>query len=408
MTKKQVQGKWNRLLAGLPKECNDKQRLISSTQSLYSVFDSSMLSWLGALFDRDIGGFYYSNSARDGEEFFPDIESTGQAIGILKFTGVINSYKDIPEIVRSGIACFVCSCEDPENGFFYNPQWSKDEVDKKLARRSRDSRWAVDLAEMCNFKIPHPTIFSKIKDGSGSSTPQFLKNEEEFIEYLASLDWQKDVYKNMHTLVSQYDQIIDAGLGEIALKHISSLQNKDTGLFGYGFIKEENLIKVLRTALTFFLMMKRPMPMYEEAFAYALKCAGSTKVYDISYLASSWGTISAIIKSLTEYGGEAGKRAAEELLVKNSDILAEVITNTEEYLKRFKKPDGSFSYTEHSSSSTSQSMPVAKFNSFEGDVNGTVLAVSVANAVVRLLSSNKIFLPIYVPLDFEKFLNAVK
>ena len=83
MTRKQIAERWKRLELALPQGNCNKEEIISSLKSLYSLYDPSMLGWLGGLFDREIGGFYYSNSARDDENFFPDIESTGQAIGIL-------------------------------------------------------------------------------------------------------------------------------------------------------------------------------------------------------------------------------------------------------------------------------------------------------------------------------------
>ena len=155
-------------------------------------------------------------------------------------------------------------------------------------------------------------------------------------------------------------------------------------------------------------MMKKPIPMYDKVFDYALKCASTTDVYDISYLASSWAAVSIVIRSLTEYGGVAGESEAERLLVKCSGILPEAIKNTTEYLAKFKKSDGSFSYQQNTSSSTSQTMPVAKANTREGDVNGTILAISVANSAVRLISCNKIFIPLFDSLDLENFIRAVK
>ena len=409
MTRKQIAERWKRLELALPQGNCNKEEIISSLKSLYSLYDPSMLGWLGGLFDREIGGFYYSNSARDDENFFPDIESTGQAIGILENTGVINSYQDIPELVRTAIAYYICSCEDRESGYFYNPQWSKEEINTiKLSRRARDLRCALDLAQICNFEIPHPTFFMKINDKTDNGVPDFLKSEKKFKEYLASKNWEEKIYKSMHGLVSQVDQIVAAGLGDIALAHLESLQDKNTGLFGEGYVEEEYKTKVLKGAISFFVFMKRPIPMYEKVFDYAIKRVCTEKVEDISSLSSSWGTVSLVIRSLTEYGGESGRKESLRLTAKYADKFSELILRTAEKLQKFKKPDGSFSYTEFSSSTTSQTMPVAKENSYEGDVNATMLAITLPRTILRILTQQKIFIPLFTFDDFDMFIKNIK
>ena len=52
-------------------------------EKLYGIFDAGTLTWAARLLDPEIGGFYYSNSARDNEGFLPDVESTTQLVGVL-------------------------------------------------------------------------------------------------------------------------------------------------------------------------------------------------------------------------------------------------------------------------------------------------------------------------------------
>ena len=46
------------------------------------IYTDGIYKWLAGLWDGEIGGFYYSNSARDTDGYLPDIESTAQAIGV--------------------------------------------------------------------------------------------------------------------------------------------------------------------------------------------------------------------------------------------------------------------------------------------------------------------------------------
>jgi hypothetical protein len=58
--------------------------IYSALRTWYSNFDGSVsVGWLANLYDTEIGGFYYSNSARDNEPFRPDLESTFQTITLI-------------------------------------------------------------------------------------------------------------------------------------------------------------------------------------------------------------------------------------------------------------------------------------------------------------------------------------
>ncbi len=407
MTKAQILGRWKRLEIELSARGIEAREVILALRELYSVYDKSMLKWLGSLFDSDIGGFYYSDSAAENEGFFPDIESTGQAIGILEKTGVISSYRDIPETVRSRIACFICSCEDPENGYFYNPQWSREETDKKISRRSRDSRWAVDIAKMCNFEVPYPTVFAKIENGSRENLPDYLKTEESFRAFLHSLDVKGKMYQNIHMLVSQYDQISKLGYTDTAFDFIESLRNPRTHFFGDEGTDRHIILKNLRTVCCFYYFNKRKMPYCEQTARYAAECLAIADYNDMSYVSACWNSLSKSLCLLSEFGDSEEKAKAEELLTEFIPSLPGYIELTVEKLSLFKKADGSFSYTKDASSLTSQGMLVS-MGANEGDVNGTILAVDIPGSIVSLLSLRDDMIPIYDFDDFELFLKSMK
>ena len=92
----------------------------------------------------------------------------------------------------------------------------------------------------------------------------------------------------------------------------------------------------------------------------------------------------------------------------NLEHLPDCISLTAEKLRRFKKPGGCFSYSENGSSLTSQGMTVAKRGAFEGDVNGTTLAVAIPKHIVSFLSLKEDAIPLYDFDDFELFLKKIK
>ncbi len=407
MTKKQVDGKWKKLEHSLIPYTDSPKEMIECIKELYGIYDSSLLVWLGGLFDRDIGGFYYSNSARDGEDFFPDIESTGQAVAILEATGLISSYNDIPEWMRLRIAGFICSCEDPESGYFYNPQWSKELTDSKLPRRARDTRWAIELAEMCNFDITYPTAFTQIKSGNMSNM-DFLKSDAALIDHLDSLDWEHRFYRNMDYITNIADAIVAAGHGETLIKYIEAKRDADGGVWGADRLNRFDQLKTIGAVLWIYFAASKPVPDAMKIFDFAIKSFDEDELDGISYTCARLSTIKLLLRVLTEFGGKEEVRLVRDMV---SIVVAElhrIIPITVEALKKFKKPDGSFSWMPEGSSPTSHSMPVAKENSYEGDVNATLLAISVAKKITEILTLSDEIIPIFSSENMISFEESIR
>jgi hypothetical protein len=99
---------------------------INELRDLYNIFDENYYLWLASLYDPEIGGFYCVQSGRDTKGFLPDIESTVQALYCTEVMGLTygkpmrEAYSDK---VKAALLGFVRSLQDPENGYFYHPQW---------------------------------------------------------------------------------------------------------------------------------------------------------------------------------------------------------------------------------------------------------------------------------------------
>ena len=143
------EAKWNVLKEHFDSRGADGAAVVAAFKEVYEMYTDSIPAWLGGLYDHKTGGFYYSNSARDNEQFLPDIESTNQALNLLLNSGMIDSFDRLPKAMRDKMAEYVCSLLDPDDGYIYHPQWGKDIVD---SRRGRDLNWAVDMsASFCMF-----------------------------------------------------------------------------------------------------------------------------------------------------------------------------------------------------------------------------------------------------------------
>ena len=84
----------------------------------------------------------------------------------------------------------------------------------------------------------------------------------------------------------------------------------------------------------------------------------------------------------------------------------EMIAKTIEKLSKFRKPDGSFSYEQRRSAPTTQGVPVS-LGAYEGDVNGTALAMNtMSGTVFEVLGISRV--PLYGPHHLAELLDILK
>ncbi len=144
-----VAERWGRLEQFFVNEAGKSRgkEIVDAMREMFSLFERGLVDWLAGLYDKNIGGFYYSNSARENPQFLPDVESTAQALGLLVSTGMVERFendlkKALPEQMCLDIKRWVKGLQD-ENGYFYHPQWGKEATDKNLIRRGRDVGMAM-------------------------------------------------------------------------------------------------------------------------------------------------------------------------------------------------------------------------------------------------------------------------
>ncbi len=121
--------------------------VVAAIRSLYNYFDGHKIAgWCANLYDPELGGFYYSNSARDTEGYLPDIESTSQLIGTLVSIGAIsNRNTAFPNDIKAKIVEFAKSLQSAEDGYFYHPQWPQGRENLQTDRYGRDIGSATNI-----------------------------------------------------------------------------------------------------------------------------------------------------------------------------------------------------------------------------------------------------------------------
>ena len=139
-------------------ELYDKE-VRDAVEAHLAIYGEEFYLWLANLYDPGEydaegnplgGGFYYSNSARDNYGYLIDIESTTQALYLIKNMDMLveynGSYQDaLPEKMQKELIAFAQSLQSPVDGYFYHPQWG---TAIKTSRQSRDLGWATTLLEM--------------------------------------------------------------------------------------------------------------------------------------------------------------------------------------------------------------------------------------------------------------------
>lgn len=387
-----------------------------AAEELYSHYDDGIYKWLAGLWDKEIGGFYYSESARDNEfvevkgnkiALLPDIESTEQALYALNGDGIVKSMADYPTEMKKKVIAFITGCQDPEDGYFYHKQWGKN---IGTSRRARDMNKGMAIVKEFGGEAKYPTAIERIAELSkneeaakeSNMIPEHLRSKSAFIDYLESLGINNDSYSVGHRIGAQVPEIRAAGLDDIAYKFLNSTQF-DNGLWQpeLSYRASNGLMKISCA----YRGLGRPIPNIEKAFGAAVEIAcndtlsmsdGITCVYNPPF------TMLNLFKTMEDVGDKEGYEIAKRIL---KEKCAELLSKTAKKISVYKEPDGSFSYCQGYPAVTSQGMHVCIPHLPESDVNANALARGSRTMTLRALDIEPS--PIFDEKDSEIFFSII-
>ncbi len=407
--------KWEALEKEVTRRGGNGDEVVCAMQDHYKLYGESVYLWLAGLYDKNIGGFYYSNSARDNEPFLPDIESTNQATNLLLSTGLLDEPDDLPLAMREQMARFCQSLISAEDGYIYHPQWDYNDPNwlYKDLRLGRDLTWAIDMGRKFKFEYPYPTANERLVvlqnkcEEEKSGFAEHLRSADALVSYLESYDWETNAYFSGSNVSAQATQIINAGLADTMIDFLNKKQNSKTGLWGVqgGYDAINALLKIsgaYHTAGAVF-------PNADKAMKAAIDCITSpVSCGTICWQYNAWYSISNLVGILRGLKTPEASAAADEAV---SVLLADApraIRATTEKVSTFAKPDGAFSYLQKTSTGFAQKAPVSIHMTVESDVNASVIASS---GTTRNMYSAMELLDFYVPIydkeDREKFLKVL-
>ncbi|MBO5316312.1 MAG: hypothetical protein J6B48_07790 [Clostridia bacterium] len=373
-------------------------------KKLVDIYDEKMYIWLSGLWEPEIGGFYYSSSARDNDGFLPDLESTGQALQFIHDSGLCPDYKDIPENFKMQMISFARGLQSVDDGFFYHPQWGKD---IPTSRRGRDLAWASGILNKLGADMKYP---SPLDAGVGEQKPkraEHLSSPKAFKKYISEFEDPSSAYyihKHSYPLgnliASQAMQIKAAGEEYVKLicDFFSRHQYEHNGLW------EENVdydpINGLMKIGTVYSMLGEKMPNAELALESALDVA--LRPYGETHICCIYNPLQAAASAIKNVKQSLGQEGCRNIRNKIYSVAFELISVTREKTLRFKKTDGSFSMRHNRSADRSQGVSVAVPNTNEGDVNSTKISVSaILGLTCEVLGINRI--PVFTEDDGKLF-----
>lgn len=341
-----------------------------AVRELHSLFDDGIYKWLAGLWDGNIGGFYYSNSARDNAGFLPDMESTAQAFNNLESTGIMNAVP-VPESMQKKAIAFMQSKQDPEDGYFYHPQWGKD---INTSRRARDLGHGISVMRRFGAAPLYPTALDRIGaatsgDGASDTVPEHLRSATAFINYLEGLGINEQSYSIGHRIGQQAREIAAAGLTDVCIDFLNSTQKKNG--FWEDTLSHSSSNGTMKISCTY-VELGRPFPNIMTALDSAIEVLLSDQpIKAITEIFNPPFTLLNFLEIMKRSGDNENLERARAMI---RERAVDILRVTTERLRPFKKPDGAFSYLPESSSFWSQGKPVCIEGSFESDVNANSLA----------------------------------
>ena len=383
----------------------------AAVKSFYEEFydPEALIRWWAGLYDPDLGGFYYANSARDTKGYLPDMESTYQIVQRLR---VLDPNTDLahflgPEITAKMIA-FYQSKQDPDDGYFYHPQWSRAVSRRNVMRYTRDQDWAITVLGWLHSAPLYPTALDRAAGSAGTVdvTVQRLASQAGLTPNPAA-DWQPNVqsvtsYVNnllatksceswSNTLQTQLSTFEATGMLDAVLDVLDERINPEYGLWvsRYDSSKDVyyNLMKtptsevpygIYTCAYKVMIMYnagKRVVPYASKMVENAIKaiCSRDPGVR-VTYIFNPWATLGNVRENLIFYGNSAMVADYDAQIKAN---ILEMLSALRGSLGKYKRSDGSYSYLQSGSKSTIYDTPVS-LGKEEGDVNGNNLVMSFA------------------------------
>ena len=368
-----------------------------------------LIRWWAGLYDPELGGFYYANSAREVDGYLPDMESTYQILWRLS-----DFIPDLPAFlgpeITAKIVRFFQTKQDPSDGYFYHPQWTREVSRKNVMRYTRDQDWAIFVLGWLGSKPLYPTAIDRAARDSGEarSYAGWEPNAASVTAYLDRLFSETSCEHWANRIETQAMTFKAEGMLDTILDHLDRTVNPAYGLWVKGYdgasdtyfnMKNApetpyglftNAYKIAKT----YNIGGRRFPYPEKTVANAIKAILSRDPgARITYIFNPWATLGNVRENIVRFGAPEEIAAYDALIRSN---IVEMVDALGCSLGKYRCPDGSYSYLQRGSKETIYDTPVS-LGAKEGDVNGNNLALLCATHICTAIG-----LPDTIPIFGEE------
>ena len=378
------------------------KRAADAVKKLYDYYGTDWVKWMANLYEPKSGLFYYANSARDCDtvtytkngvtstyDLLPDCESTCQALDMLEELGLFRSVNNdweraLPREMRERCLHYIQSMQDPDDGYFYHPQWGKG---IGTARIGRDISQCLGLINMMGGKPLYKPATERIAENAAgtspknesSEIPERFRSREKFIAYLDKTVSDNAHFHDVgHILSSETAQIKAAGFAEVCMEYLDAYQSPETGYWDEGKQHEYNKISAIIKISGLYSGLGGRLKYMDKVIDSAIDTILSKRVPDnICFVYNSIGGLGAAVGTVRKTSDPNATDCTniDVVMKKVYDRLPEMIDATIDKLELFRHDDGSFSFHCDGTSLIDNQGVFTSRGYNEGDVNGTTVAI---------------------------------
>lgn len=315
-------------------------RICDALADFYSLYRGSMLEWIASIWDPASGGFYYSLSAKETEGYDPDIESTGQAMGVIQDLGLTPDPFIMPEPFVGKVVNYLRELQDPD-GYFYHRKWGKNINTSRRARDLASARWVV---EGYGSSLKYTSAIDRINAAKASSAdeykvPEHLKDKQSFVKYLDGLNINANSYSTGQIIAMQASEIKAAGLDSVCVDFLNATQ-KENGIWEseLNYATANGVLKICHAYNAFGADIPRFELVVDAILNTALRTERPNAIVDVFNPLMGVHYLRDIIRNT----GRAERiESAEASIIEKA---VEIIELTRSKISLFRQDSGAFSY----------------------------------------------------------------
>ncbi len=379
-----------------------------SVEELFAFYDpEAIVRWWAGLWEPEIGGFYYANSARDYEGFLPDIESGQQISARMQMMTGVDLREFYGEKISEKLIHFYQTKQDEKTGYFFHPQFPADLTKLSTMRYNRDQDWSINMLRKLGSAPLYPTALDRMKNNSSAEVvsavhgwnPHDGESAREFVRK-ALRERSDEGWSNFFQ--TQLTSLVADGVLEDVLDELDAQINPEYGLWVRGVNPENGKYVNLKDepgeevpygifTMTYkvIIMYNRanhpypyPIEMMKNAVRAILSCDPGIRV---TYIFNPWATLAGLRQNLVKTG-RTKELAEYDAVIR--EFGAEMIHAICVSLGNYRHKDGSFSFLPGHSSPYIYNTPVS-LGLPEGDVNATHLVLGFASHISNTLGLEK-------------------